>query len=482
MALHEPPVLPALDPTLPAPVAMIVAGLDALAGSNPADLPPDTALLVAQVLLTGADRMKALALAAVADVERRELYRLDECPSTGTWIVEQATSFGRDSVAQARRLDQVPQVAARIAEGGLTVDDGVRISRVLGKLRPHLDRPDGLIDGQPGEQALYGVIVNGVTSLVAESRGGWADDHPRLQALQAELTGIHRSPLPDSTRLEQAFLVLARTIAPGLLSRALDRLVDALLPAQLDQDAEDDTRNRAVQVTKCHGPGWDLHGHLDDETGELWHTALTAAAATDPDNPLDTAQADALRAQGLDPYSDGCVQVRTKAQRLHDALRLVLRKTLADNALGVRGKAPVHCSVTVSSDALHGVPGALPATGSAGQTLPISLARRLVCEGSAFTRFLLSLGGKVIETSHTSRTLKPHERKIKQLETGGICQAAGCTRPATIPHHIVPWATSKTTSLTDTALLCESTHADIHHGRTVRLKNGRTINQHGWAD
>ena len=76
------PPIPPLDPSLPVPVAMIVAGLEALAGVDPADLPADTALLVTQVLLNAHDRTKALALAAVADVERRQLHALDDCPSS----------------------------------------------------------------------------------------------------------------------------------------------------------------------------------------------------------------------------------------------------------------------------------------------------------------------------------------------------------------------------------------------------------------
>ena len=484
-----------IDQGTPAPpvgaaeaLAMVTGGLAALAAIDPVTLTPDEALEQTRVLLLAHDQVRALALRGVADVEHRQLHALDECPSTGTWVVEQATSFGRDDVGLARKLDRVPHIAARIAEGGLTLTNGVRISKALGKLRPHLDRPDGLIDGQPAEQALHGVIVNGVRSLVAESRGGWPNDHPRLQALHAELTGIYRAPLPDITRLEQAFLVLARTIAPGLLHRALDRLVDALLPAQLDQDAIDDQRNRYLQLTKDPDrPGWDIRGHADDETGDLLHTVLTAAMATDPDNPLDTQTAEELRQQGLDPYSDGCVQIRTKGQRLHDALRLVLQKTLASNALGVRGKAPITMSITVSSEALHGVPGALPATGSAGQTLPISLVRRLACEGTAFTRFIMSLGNRVIASSHTSRTLSPHERKIKRIETGGICEAAGCTRgdptgDPLIPHHIEPHAKCGTTSLADTAMFCDISHADLHHGKTIRLKNGRRINENGWVD
>ena len=143
-------------------------------------------------------------------------------------------------------------------------------------------------------------------------------------------------------------------------------------------------------------------------------------------------------------------------------------------------------NITVSTETLSGVPGALPATGSAGQTLPISLARRLACD-TPLTRFVLSLGHKVIETSHTSRTLNPHERKVKQIETGGVCETAGCGRGdptghPLIPHHITPYAQCQTTSLKDTVLLCEISHAHVHHGNTLRLKNGRRINEQGYAD
>src|SRR4051812_2069613 len=227
------PPVPPLDPSLPVPIAMIVAGLEAWDAVNPADLSPQLALQVAQVLLNVHDRTKAHGLAALADVEHRQLHNLDDSPSTGTWVVEQATSFTRDDVALARKLDRIPQVAARIAEGALALKDGVQIGRALDQLRPHVDRPDGLIDGQPSEQALYGVIVDGVCVEVGDSHSGWSNDHPRLQALHAELLELFSAPLPEITRLEQAFLILARTIDPTHFRHSLARLVDALLPHQL---------------------------------------------------------------------------------------------------------------------------------------------------------------------------------------------------------------------------------------------------------
>jgi hypothetical protein len=138
----------------------------------------------------------------------------------------------------------------------------------------------------------------------------------------------------------------------------------------------------------------------------------------------------------------------------------------------------------VGVDLLHGAPGALPAVAASGAVLPPSLVRSWWCD-SAVTRFVLSLGHRVIETSHTSRTLKPHERRIKTIETGGRCQAAGCrSGPGRrhIPHHAEPWARCRTTSLGDTVSVCEQTHHDLHAGgHTLRLKDGRWLNERGWT-
>ena len=99
---------------------------------------------------------------------------------------------------------------------------------------------------------------------------------------------------------------------------------------------------------------------------------------------------------------------------------------------------------------------------------------------------MLSLGRKVLETSHTERTLKAHERRAKKIETGGRCQAAGCRcGPGTplIPHHPDAFARSVITRYDDTVMLCTPNHHDIHKGhKTLRLKDGRWLNEHGWTD
>jgi hypothetical protein len=293
--------------------------------------------------------------------------------------------------------------------------------------------------------------------------------------------------VPELRRLEAAFLVLARCVEPPQLRSCLDVLAGALLPNVLAQHAEDGHRNRGVDLhRKDDGTGWSIRGDLDLECGELLHTAMTAAMATDPDNPFDTAVDQQLRAQGLDPSLDGCIDSRTHRQRRHDGFKIALRRLLDSGALGSRGKHAPHIAVTINQAALHDTPGALPGRASSGAIWPAGLVRRLVCD-SALTRFVLSLGHRVIESSHTERTLKPHERRIKQIETGGLCQAAGChkgshTGHTLIPHHVTAYAICGTTSLQDTVLFCEVTHHDLHEGsKTIRLKDGRVVGPSGWV-
>jgi hypothetical protein len=338
---------------------------------------------------------------------------------------------------------------------------------------------------------LEGVIVDGVHGLICEARGGMADDDPRVWALKSELTAIAGRPDSALVRLESAFLVLARCVEPDQLASGLARLVDAVLPQQLEDESERAHRDRELNLTRNYGgSGWTVSGQLDDECGELLHTVLTATAATDDDNPSDTAAWAAQRAHGADVADvlelDGCdAAPRSARQRRHDALRLGLRRLLDSGALGSRDKVAPHIGVTVSLAALHSAPGALPAVGASGNTFPLSLVHRWMCD-SAVTRFVLGLGRKVLEASHTERTLKPHERCAKHVETGGQCQGAGCTRGPghrLVPHHPEPYSISPVTSLRDSVLLCEQTHQDIHvGGKTIRLKDGRYLGPTGWVD
>jgi len=475
------------DLTLLSPeVRAVVAAVAALGGVSPADVPAATALEDLRALLRVKEQLDALLLPRVRDIELRQLHELDAMPSVGSWIEAQTTSVDRRQVALARRLDTLPAVRRELGSGRLSMLTAQRIGAAVEKVRGFLDRPDGLIDGLPAEDVLDAVILRGVPQLFGEALGGLSDDDLRLRRLLNEMVALQESGRSQAERVEEAFVALAVRVETRSLPPALEQLVDALLPQRLEDLAARGHERRGLALERNNdGSGWRLEGDLDLETGELLHTTLVAAMATDPENVTDTAVAAQARGEGRDPYQPSPLPTPRKIwERRHDALASVLRDWLGSGIAGSRGKVVPHLMVRVGLDALHGAPGALPAVALSGRPVPASLVRRWACD-SVITRFVMGLGNRVIEMSHTARTAKAHERKAKIMETGGVCQAAGCHPPPgtpLVPHHPEPYARSKTTSFYDTVMFCGRSHHDVHEGgKTVRLKDGRLLNEDGWV-
>ncbi len=493
-----------------AAVATLLVDVEAVAAQAPAELPEAVALADAAALLALGERLRAVALARLADVDTRRLYEAEGAPSTSRWVAAQASSIPATEVALARRLATLPCLRSAVETGLLSMAAAARVASALVTVRRFVDRPDGRIDGQDGEVVVEAVVVDGVRQLVCEALGGLDDHDPRLLALVERLETVAATAASQAGRLEAAFVVLATHLEVGQVPAALARLVDAVVPSLLESKAADQHARRAFGLRPHHdGGGWYVTaGELDLETGELLHTLLAAELAVDADNPVDTEAYRAARdrgwtsADGDDGLSSSslshpvggdvsghCPGPRTLPQRRHDALRNGLRRYLASGATGSRGKTVPQILVTVGLESLHGAPGSLGPVGASGQLLPRSLVRRWWCgndgQGSAVTRFVLGLGGRVLAASHTARTLRGHERRAKSLETGGHCQGAGCTRGpghTLIPHHATPWSRCGTTSLGDTVLLCEQTHHEVHSGKAVRLKDGRWLTEHGWRE
>ena len=466
----------------------------ALAGVDPVGLPQAQALADATALLAARTELDAVLLRRLGDVEVRQLHRLDASPTTSAWVRAQGSPVDAATITLATRLSRLPGVADAVQSGLINSAAAVRVSTSLSKLRPLVDRPDGLIDGQPGDQVVTAVVCDGVLGRVGQALGGVAADDGRVVELDAQLSEISCWPTSQLARLEAAFVLLAAHLPAADLPAGLAELVDALLPVQLEQRAARAAERARLTLNRSSdGSGWLLRGQLDLECGELLFTALTAMHSVDPDNAIDTAAWKRLRDAGWqfgDPIPeplqrpDGpCSTPRSLARRWHDAFKLVLRATLDSAALGQRDKAAPHLDVTISLAALNTDPGARPATAASGTRLPLSLVKQWWCDAH-ITRYVLGLGHRVLAVSHTERTLKAHERRVKKLQTAGVCQGAGCPRGPghpLIPHHVDPWATTGRTSLSDTVLLCAQTHNQLHRGLTITLRDGRRLTENGWV-
>ena len=474
------------------------AALGRLAGQVPADLPAAVALADAARLVRVQERLRAVVLARLADIDLRQLWTQDGATSTGTWLLARDASADRGEVALARKLHRTPHLAHQVLAGALSVAAAVKVGQALDKVRRHVDRPDGTIDGIPSDQVIRAVVIDGVLDRVCEARGGLTDTDPLLASLHERLTGIDLLAASELGRLEQALTLLAQHVTVAQLSPALTLLIDALLPVQLEDRVERGHRDRGLTLVRNpDGSGWHLpKTHLSLECGELLWTVLAAARATDPANVTDTAAHDAGRA--FDLTHDGWrnhgqphpaelpPDPRSRAARTHDALTLALRALLDAGSLGSRDKTAPHLTVTTSLTGLHDQPGTLPARSGSGSSLPGGLVRQWLCD-SHLTRTVLSLGRRVLETSHTERTLKAHERRALTVQWGGQCAGAGCTHTLATghtltPHHATPWALCHSTSWEDTVPLCDQTHHDLHtSNRTLRLKDGRWLSPTGWV-
>ena len=210
------------------------------------------------------------------------------------------------------------------------------------RCRPQVNRPDGLIDGQPGGEVVPAVVRN-VVDLVCQQLRGVAEGDPQLLELVAETEQIVRASGSDVLQLEKALTLLARWVPPSSLGRRLDELVMAVLPSELEERNQRGLNDAALTLTSNgDGTRWRVRGQLSPECGERPHTALTAESTRNPRNPQDTAKAASLRSLALEPWDgvSGTGRPRSPAERLHDALDRLPERHLGANLYRDHGQGP----------------------------------------------------------------------------------------------------------------------------------------------
>ncbi|MBC7677585.1 MAG: hypothetical protein H7233_01140 [Pseudorhodobacter sp.] len=385
------------------------------------------------------------------------------------------------------------------------------------------------------EPRLAGVLDDGVRSLLACVTGRTGIDEHRLPAatlaVRAQVEQVLTCCLAASEacpveRLEPAVLLLARYLPAGQLGWALKVLADALDPAQAPEPAG--SRFYLGLVPVMDGE-WDLRGHLNPETGALLAAELdrqerTAQAAAAAATRADTDRAD-TDAADTDAATDGQLDLtgRDAADQAAEAAeaaaaaeaafftglggprdehqtssprRLIMRRARRHAALcqllrdaathpsGSGQPAPAVLLLTATIDQLEARPGALPAllhTPGPPVPVPRQTLQRLGCH-SELNIVILDALGKPVGASTTLRSATRRQRHALTATWGQWCATAGCTQTATVPHHVQPWWRSHHTVLRDLLPLCEHDHRDLHEGhRTLRLKDGRHIDEHGWT-
>lgn len=497
---------------LSAAVVALQQAVAAVLAVDPRDQKPGAALADTEAVLECARLLRVGCLDRIADVHDRELFDLAGARSSRSWLLQaQPDADPSDALFAVATRDFV-ELRQAVAKSEVPIAAAKKVSAALQRAARWMRRDS--IEGIPLEQVIAGV-VRSVVPLVQQSVLAYAADDIRLWALVEETEAIVASAGTALERLEKAYTLLASLVPLEDLSGMLDDLYLAMVPAELERREAEAFAQRDLQLRQRPDGMWDLRGRLTPECAEYLYTCLQAARRRDELNPLDTATAEALRQQGLDPFDPGSWPVeireqveargqgygdagpatepaapRSRGERWHDALQWFARHYLDQGLGGGHHKAAAHIGVTVQEQSLPGRPGSLPAKGGSGQSVSRSLLRRWWCDSSV-TAYVLAKGGKALRSIYLGRTLTGAQRKALLIEQGNRCAGAHCCRGSTgagpqpdlRPHHVRRWCEDRHSWLEETVMVCDVLHRDLHEGgKTVRLWNGRLISEQGWVE
>jgi hypothetical protein len=247
----------------------------------------------------------------------------------------------------------------------------------------------------------------------------------------------------DLAVIEQAFVTIATTQPHTKLQAAVGAYLARLDP---DGTEPDPTEQRSLSLVQ-HPDGTVTGGlTLDQIGGEKVMTTLESLAAKS-------------RCAG---------DVRTRAQRLADALVQLCDLALASGELPVLRTVKPHVVIRIDDKDLfdpHTGHGA--GTTGTGALISAARARWAACDANV-TRIVLDPDGLPLDVGRQQRVVPPHLRRAVEIRDQG-CVFAGCEAPTwwCDVHHLVEWINGGETSLDNSGLLCERHHIKIHHGYRV---------------
>jgi hypothetical protein len=282
---------------------------------------------------------------------------------------------------------------------------------------------------------------------------------------QGSITGQHASviigtvdKLPTTLPLQQiadaeAFLVeQAQQFDATTLTRIAQRLLDTLNPDGTLADENRQRRHRFLSITPSGDGMHRLTADLDTETAALATTVLHALAAPQPSKADDRDE-------------------RSAGQRMHDALRSVLKLALRSGELAQSGGVPATVLITMTAEQFETRTGL--AHTSFGQQLKVDRALRLA-DQAAIAWIVHNSQGGVLNYGTTQR-LATRKQTLALIARDRGCSFPGCTSPPewTERHYIKPWRDGGRTDLGNLCLLCDHHHDRIDTGGwTITIRNG----------
>ena len=206
----------------------------------------------------------------------------------------------------------------------------------------------------------------------------------------------------------------------------------------------------------------ELRANLD-----AWLARFAAPGMCNPDdqNPCVTGEPD----QDL-----ASKDVRSHAQRQHDALNALVRGQLGDPKLGVHNGLPVTVIVSTTLPELSAAAG--HAVTGGGTLLPMRDLIRMAGHAYHYLAVFDEHQSRPLYLGRSRRIASADQRVVLYAKDRG-CTAPGCDVPGywAEVHHIDDWARGGLTNIDKLTLACKPDHKLADKGwRTIKLGNGET--------
>ncbi|WP_243076522.1 HNH endonuclease signature motif containing protein [Microbacterium sp. SS28] len=301
-----------------------------------------------------------------------------------------------------------------------------------------------------GEVGVHGVLA------VAESLRGCSAGRAQILAADEELAAAARGEGVDA--------------APPVCAEEL-RALASVWAMYLDQDGAEPRESRALRTRSltlgtCRDGIVPVRGALLAEVAGQLQRLFDSVLNPKLDAPVFVEDF-----EGDEP-SPVMADVRSRAQKQHDALATILNAAAASGSLPQLGGSAPTLVVSVRAEDLQSGRG-FGHVGGVDEPVSLAAVRHIACSG-AVQRVVFDERGRIVELGSLERIFTHHQRRAMALRDGG-CVIPGCHVPAAWceTHHVVEHSHGGPTHPDNGVLLCWFHHRTLESsGWQIRMRLG----------
>ncbi len=362
---------------------------------------------------------------------------------------------------------------------GLTIEDPARIGGLLHKVLADWLR---ISPAEARRRMRNAAQLTSRSTLTGEqlpvelpaTAQAWHDgilDEQHLRVIQQFIRDLPEATPAEKVESAETFLAeQAAELRPDQLEKVADRYALWINPDGKFSD-EDRARQRGFSWCTQRRDGMSL-GRLV-ATPELranldaWLARFAAPGMCNPDNQTPCVTGE--------PEDDArSTDLRTHAQRQHDAFNALVRGQLGDPKLGVHNGLPV--TVVVSTTLKELTTGTGFGVTGGGTLLPMRDLIRMSSHAYHYLAVFDDHSERPLYLGRSRRIASPDQRVVLYAKDRG-CTHPGCDVPGyhTEVHHTQEWSRGGRTDADAMTLTCHPDHKLMDKGwRTRRLANGKT--------